>query len=190
MATMLWQKVILEIFKYAPPPPSCVHFAFSNAINTLPSCGRDIYYTWPSAFNRNNNISRINSVTRKAEFRTSISSRLVAKLILFQFTFPFLATWAPEQPTVSKVCIFSKLLHPPHLKRVQTFGMACFGLNGSAAQFWAVCFKQLSLQPFLTIFDNPDNWLQFWQLKTWIHDNLDLTAKAKQKSHNAPKKWT
>ena len=152
--------------------------------------GRDIYFTWPSAFNRNNNISRINSVTRKAEFRTSISSRLVAKLILFQFTFPFLATWAPEQPTVSKVCILSKLLHPPHLKRVQTFGMACFGLNGSAAQFWAVCFKQLSLQPFLTIFDNPDNWLQFWQLKTWIHDNLDLTAKAKQKSHNAPKKWT
>ena len=58
---------------------------------------------------------------------------------IYFFTLLFLLM--PAQSTVRKVGIFSQFMHPPDLKGVQTFGMACFGCKWAAVQFWAVCCK-------------------------------------------------
>ena len=38
------QRIFLDVTSHFLPPPASIHFAFCLAINTLPSCGGDIYY--------------------------------------------------------------------------------------------------------------------------------------------------
>ena len=46
------QRIFLDVTSHFLPPPASIHFAFCLAINTLPSCGGDIYCTWPSTHSK------------------------------------------------------------------------------------------------------------------------------------------